>query len=56
MKRAILTAAMLLALPVGIAAQSAPDLVVVGPNVSDTSLEDGVPLTVEGGGSGVSLG
>ena len=41
MKRAILTTALLLALPVGIAAQSAPDLVVPGPNVSETSVETG---------------
>ena len=41
MKRTILTAAMLLALPVGVAAQSAPDLVVPGPNVSKTSVETG---------------
>ena len=41
MKRAILTTALLLALPVGIAAQSAPDLVVAGPNVSETSVETG---------------
>ena len=41
MKRAILTTALLLALPVGIAAQSAPDLVVPGPNVSKTSVETG---------------
>ena len=40
-KRTILTAAMLLALPVGVAAQSAPDLVVPGPNVSKTSVETG---------------
>ena len=41
MKRAILTTALLLALPVGVAAQSAPDLVVLGPNVTETSVETG---------------
>ena len=41
MKRAILTTALLLALPVGVAAQSAPDLVVLGANVSDSSPETG---------------
>ena len=39
MKRAILTTALLLALPAGVAAQSAPDLVVLGPNVNDRSPE-----------------
>ena len=33
---------LLLALPAGVAAQSAPDLVVLGPNVSKSSLETGV--------------
>ena len=42
MKRALLTAGLLLALPAGVAAQSAPDLVVLGPNVSKSSLETGV--------------
>ena len=42
MKRALLTAGLLLALPTGVAAQSAPDLVVLGPNVSESSLETGV--------------
>ena len=41
MKRAILTTALLLALPIGIAAQSAPDLVVLGPGVADSSRETG---------------
>ena len=41
MKRAILTTALLLALPAGVAAQSAPDLVVLGPNVNDRSPETG---------------
>ena len=41
MKRAILTTALLLAMPAGIAAQSAPDLVVLGPNVNDRSPETG---------------
>ena len=44
MKRALLTAGLLLALPAGVAAQSAPDLVVLGPNVSKSSLETGVPF------------
>ena len=42
MKRALLTAGLLLELPAGVAAQSAPDLVVLGPNVSKSSLETGV--------------
>ena len=37
MKRAILTIALLLALPAGVAAQSAPDLEVAFPEVSDSS-------------------
>ena len=41
MKRAILTTGLLLALPAGVAAQSAPDLVVLGPNVSETSVGTG---------------
>ncbi len=40
-KRAILTIVLMLALPVGVAAQSAPDLVVLGPNVSNSSPEAG---------------
>ena len=44
MKRALLTAGLLLALPAGVAAQSALDLVVLGPNVSKSSLETGVPF------------
>ena len=36
-KRAILTTALLLALPAGVAAQSAPDLEVAFPEVSDSS-------------------
>ena len=41
MKRALLTAGLLLALPAGVAAQAAPDLVVLGPNVSEASVETG---------------
>ena len=37
MKRAILTIALLLALPAGVAAQSGPDLEVAFPEVSDSS-------------------
>ena len=40
-KRAILIILLMLALPVGVAAQSPPDLVVLGPNVSNSSPEAG---------------
>ena len=41
MKRTILTTGLLLALPAAVAAQSAPDLVVVGQNVSEARVETG---------------
>ena len=46
MKRAILTTTLLLALPAGVAAQSAPDLEVAFPEVSDSSPVEGGRFTL----------